>query len=75
LAEETKAPLRKQPGYNPMSYSFDTAKEVMMWFKKQLGEINLPTARLQSTALKQVFKGVMLDVDTRIAWCTKFVYT
>ncbi|KZO95835.1 hypothetical protein CALVIDRAFT_598893 [Calocera viscosa TUFC12733] len=69
------APLRKQPGYNPMSYSFDTAKEIIMWYKKQLGEITLPTARLQSTALKQVFKGVLLDVDNRIAWCSKFVYT
>ncbi|EJU05593.1 hypothetical protein DACRYDRAFT_113668 [Dacryopinax primogenitus] len=69
------APLRKQPGYNPMSYSFDTAKEIIMWYKKQLGEINLPTARLQSTALKQVFKGVMLDADSRMAWCSKFVYT
>ncbi|KZT58942.1 hypothetical protein CALCODRAFT_549965, partial [Calocera cornea HHB12733] len=69
------APLRKQPGYNPMSYSFDTAKEIIMWHKKQLGEISLPTARLQSTALKQVFKGVLLDVDNRIAWCSKFVYT
>ena len=45
------------------------------YLKKQLSEIALPSAPRLGLNIKQTFKGVLGDPDTRERWVSKFVYS
>jgi len=42
--------------------------------KKQLADIVLPSAPRPGLNIKQTFKGVLADVDTRERWISRFSY-
>ncbi|KAG6821036.1 hypothetical protein H0H93_007926 [Arthromyces matolae] len=66
-ANET-AGLRNKPTYNPMQYSTDWANVVTSYMKKQLADIALPSAPRPGLNIKQTFKGVLSDGDSRERW-------
>ncbi|KAG6829453.1 hypothetical protein H0H92_004513 [Tricholoma furcatifolium] len=72
-ANET-AGLRNKPSYNPMQYSVEWANVVTSYMKKQLADIALPSAPRPGLNIKQTFKGVLSDGDTRERWISRFVY-
>ncbi|KAG5638808.1 hypothetical protein H0H81_010037 [Sphagnurus paluster] len=72
-ANET-AGLRNKPNYNPTQYSVDWANVVTSYLKKQLADIALPSAPRPGLNIKQTFKGVLSDGDTRERWISRFVY-
>ncbi|KAG6857783.1 hypothetical protein H0H87_004199 [Tephrocybe sp. NHM501043] len=72
-ANET-AGLRNKPSYNPTQYSVDWANVVTSYMKKQLADIALPSAPRPGLNIKQTFKGVLSDSDTRDRWISRFVY-
>ncbi|KAF9484513.1 hypothetical protein BDN70DRAFT_872547 [Pholiota conissans] len=72
-ANET-AGLRNKPTYVPTQYSIDWANVVTGYMKKQLIEIALPSAPRPGLNIKQTFKGVLADVDTRERWISRFTY-
>ncbi|KAF8972899.1 hypothetical protein BDZ97DRAFT_2053658 [Flammula alnicola] len=72
-ANET-AGLRNKPTYVPMQYSIDWANVVTGYMKKQLVEIALPSAPRPGLNIKQTFKGVLADIDTRERWMSRFTY-
>ncbi|KAI5116750.1 hypothetical protein M0805_001608 [Coniferiporia weirii] len=69
------AGLRNKPNYNPMQYSVDWANVVTGYLKKQLTDIGLPSAPRPGINIRQTFKGVLADPDTRERWVSKFIYT
>ncbi|KAG6920074.1 hypothetical protein DXG01_010142 [Tephrocybe rancida] len=69
-----KAGLRNKPSYNPMQYSVDWANVVTSYMKKQLADIALPSAPRPGLNIKQTFKGVLSDGDSRERWISRFVY-
>ncbi|RDB24995.1 Mediator of RNA polymerase II transcription subunit 12 [Hypsizygus marmoreus] len=72
-ANET-AGLRNKPSYNPVQYSVDWANVVTSYMKKQLADIALPSAPRPGLNIKQTFKGVLADSDTRERWISRFTY-
>lgn len=72
-ANET-AGLRNKPSYNPTQYSVDWATLVTAYIKKQLGEIALPSAPRPGMNIKQTFKGVLSDAESRDKWVSRFTY-
>ncbi|KAJ7497070.1 hypothetical protein FB451DRAFT_214151 [Mycena latifolia] len=72
-ANET-AGLRNKPAYNPTQYSIDWANVVTGYMKKQLADIALPSAPRPGLNIKQTFKGVLADSDTRERWISRFSY-
>ncbi|KAL0956176.1 hypothetical protein HGRIS_002336 [Hohenbuehelia grisea] len=72
-ANET-AGLRNRPSYNPMQYSIDWANIVTSYLKKQLSDIALPSAPRPGMNIKQMFKGVLSESDTRERWVSRFSY-
>ncbi|KAJ7124966.1 hypothetical protein C8R44DRAFT_127826 [Mycena epipterygia] len=72
-ANET-AGLRNKPSYNPTQYSIDWANVVTGYMKKQLADIALPSAPRPGLNIKQTFKGVLADADTREKWISRFSY-
>lgn len=72
-ANET-AGLRNKPSYNPIQYSIDWANVVTSYMKKQLADIALPSAPRPGLNIKQTFKGVLADLDTRERWISRFSY-
>ncbi|CAA7259196.1 unnamed protein product [Cyclocybe aegerita] len=73
-ANETAA-FRNKAGYLPTQYSVDWAGLVTSYMKKQLLEIALPSAPRPGLNIKQTFKGVLADSDTREKWIGRFSYT
>ncbi|KAK7057438.1 Med12 domain-containing protein [Favolaschia claudopus] len=73
-ANET-AGLRNKPSYNPTQYSIDWANVVTGYMKKQLADIALPSAPRPGLNIKQTFKGVLADADTRERWISRFSYS
>ncbi|KAG6866655.1 hypothetical protein C0991_000765 [Blastosporella zonata] len=57
-----------------MQYSVDWANVVTSYMKKQLADIALPSAPRPGLNIKQTFKGVLSDSDTRDRWISRFVY-
>ncbi|PFH52051.1 hypothetical protein AMATHDRAFT_57831 [Amanita thiersii Skay4041] len=72
-ANET-AGLRTKPAYNPTQYSIDWATVVTSYMKKQLSDIALPSAPRPGLNIKQTFKGVLSDPDSRERWISRFGY-
>ncbi|KAG1727617.1 hypothetical protein EDB19DRAFT_1897524 [Suillus lakei] len=72
-ANET-AGLRNKPSYNPTQYSVDWAIVVTSYIKKQLADIALPSAPRPGMNIKQTFKGVLSDVESRDRWVSRFTY-
>lgn len=70
----TKAGLRNKPSYVPTQYSIDWANVVTGYMKKQMSEIALPSAPRPGLNIKQSFKGVLSDADTRERWISRFTY-
>ncbi|KAF8875798.1 hypothetical protein CPB84DRAFT_1853156 [Gymnopilus junonius] len=74
IAFPTKAGLRNKPSYVPTQHSIDWANVVTGHMKKQLLEIALPSAPRPLLNIKQTFKGVLADVDSRERWVSRFAY-
>jgi hypothetical protein len=66
--------LNLKPTYIPTQYSVDWANVVTGYMKKQLVEIALPSAPRLGLNIKQTFKGVLADSDTRDRWMSRFTY-
>lgn len=66
--------MRHKPTYNPTQYSVDWANLVTTYLKKQLAEISLPHAPRLGMNIKQTFKGVLADPESRERWISKFSY-
>ncbi|KAF5322492.1 hypothetical protein D9619_001365 [Psilocybe cf. subviscida] len=72
-ANET-AGLRNKPTYVPTQYSVDWANIMTSYMKKQLQEIALPSAPRLALNIKQTFKGVLGDAESREKWMSRFAY-
>ncbi|KAL1745362.1 hypothetical protein HDZ31DRAFT_36596 [Schizophyllum fasciatum] len=73
-ANET-AGLRNKASYDPTKYSYDWANTVTGYLKKQLSEIVLPSAPRPGLGnIKQTFKGVLLEEESRERWVSRFSY-
>ncbi|KAJ3781694.1 hypothetical protein GGU10DRAFT_98188 [Lentinula aff. detonsa] len=72
-ANET-AGLRNKPSYNPNQYSAEWTNVVTAHLRKQLMDIALPSAPRPGVNIKQTFKGVLSDPDTRSRWISRFSY-
>ncbi|TFK25548.1 hypothetical protein FA15DRAFT_693754 [Coprinopsis marcescibilis] len=73
-ANET-AGLRNRPSYNPTQYSVEWANVVTGYLKKQLYEIALPSAPRPGLNIKQTFKGVLSEHESRERWISRFAYS
>ncbi|KLO13572.1 hypothetical protein SCHPADRAFT_873833 [Schizopora paradoxa] len=69
------AGIRNKPNYNPLQYSIEWANVMNGYIKKQLADIALPITTRLGLNVKQTFKGVLSDPETRDKWVGKFVYT
>lgn len=69
-----QAGLRNRPNYIPTQYSTDWATVVTGYMKKQLADIALPSAPRAGMNIKQTFKGVLADSDSRERWISRFGY-
>ena len=58
-----------------MQYSVEWANIVTGYLKKQLLEIALPMAPRPGLNIRQTFKGVLSDPDSRERWISKFLYS
>lgn len=72
-ANET-AGLRNKPSYNPNQYSVEWTNVVTAHLRKQLIDIALPSAPRPGVNIKQTFKGVLSDPETRLKWISRFSY-
>ena len=70
-----KASVRNKPNYNPMQYSVEWANVMTGYLKKQLQEIILPSMPRPGLNIKQTFKGVLGESDSRDRWVSKFIYS
>ncbi|OBZ68162.1 Mediator of RNA polymerase II transcription subunit 12 [Grifola frondosa] len=68
------AGLRNKPTYNPTQYSTDWANLVTSYIKKQLTDIALPSAPRPALNVKQTFKGVLSEAESRDRWISRFTY-
>ncbi|KAI0356240.1 hypothetical protein OH77DRAFT_1401364 [Trametes cingulata] len=68
------AGLRNKPSYNPTQYSVEWANVMTSYMKKQLADIALPSAPRLVASIKQTFKGVLSDTETRQKWISRFTY-
>ncbi|KAF9219563.1 hypothetical protein BS17DRAFT_760662 [Gyrodon lividus] len=66
--------LRNKPNYNPTQYSIDWTNVVTSYLKKQLADIALPSAPRLGLNIKQSFKGVLSDSESRERWVSRFTY-
>lgn len=57
-----------------MQYSVDWAIVVTTYLKKQLVEIMLPSAPRLGLSIRQTFRGILGDPETRERWVSKFSY-
>ncbi|KAI0045300.1 hypothetical protein FA95DRAFT_1495630 [Auriscalpium vulgare] len=69
------AGLRHKPNYDPTQYSIDWATIVTSHIKKQLGDINLPSAPRPGLNIKSTFKGVLSEFESRERWISRFRYS
>ncbi|KAI0688045.1 hypothetical protein BC835DRAFT_1419486 [Cytidiella melzeri] len=67
--------LRNKPQYNPTQYSVDWANLVTGYLRKQLTDIALPMAPRPGLNVKQTFKGVLAETDSRERWLSRFSYS
>ena len=67
--------MRNKPNYNPLQYSVEWANVMIGYLKKQLSEIALPSAPRPGLNIKQTFKGVLGEPESRERWVSKFVYS
>ncbi|KAK2467842.1 hypothetical protein APHAL10511_000137 [Amanita phalloides] len=65
------AGLRNKPSYNPTQYSIDWANVVTGYMKKQLLDIALPSPPRAGLNIKQIFKGVLTDNESRERWVSR----
>ncbi|KAL4074347.1 hypothetical protein J3A83DRAFT_4509821 [Scleroderma citrinum] len=72
-ANET-AGLRNKPNFNPTQYSVDWTNIMTGYIRKQLGDIALPSAPRPGLNIKQTFKGVLSDSESRERWVLRFRY-
>ncbi|KAL0581804.1 RNA polymerase II mediator complex subunit [Marasmius crinis-equi] len=72
-ANET-AGLRNRPTYDPSQYSIEWTNVVTSHLKKQLQDIALPSPVRAGVNIKQTFKGVLADSETRDKWISRFSY-
>lgn len=72
-ANET-AGLRNKPNFNPTQYSVDWTNVMTGYIRKQLSEIALPSAPRPGLNIKQTFKGVLSDSESRERWVSRFRY-
>ncbi|KAF9268799.1 hypothetical protein L218DRAFT_984144 [Marasmius fiardii PR-910] len=72
-ANET-AGLRNKPTYDPTQYSIEWTNVVTSHLRKQLQDIALPSPVRAGVNIKQTFKGVLADTDTRDKWISRFSY-
>lgn len=66
--------MRNRPNYNPTQYSIEWANVVTGYLKKLLAEVALPSATRLGLNIKQTFKRVLNDPETRDKWVSKFSY-
>ncbi|GJJ06592.1 hypothetical protein Clacol_000785 [Clathrus columnatus] len=66
--------MRNRPNYSPTQYSVEWANVVTGYLKKLLAEVALPSAARLGLNIKQTFKRVLNDPDTRDKWVSKFSY-
>ncbi|EMD32061.1 hypothetical protein CERSUDRAFT_162114 [Gelatoporia subvermispora B] len=69
------AGLRNKPTYIPTQYSIDWANVVTGYLKKQLAEISLPSQPRPGLNIKQTFKGILADPESREKWISRFAYS
>jgi mediator of RNA polymerase II transcription subunit 12 len=69
-----QAGLRNKPNYIPTQYSVDMAVLVTTYMRKQIAEIALPSAPRPGLNIKQTFKGVLADAESRERWLSRFSY-
>ncbi|KAJ3761793.1 hypothetical protein EV360DRAFT_37070 [Lentinula raphanica] len=72
-ANET-AGLRNKPSYNPNQYSVEWTNVVTAHLRKQLMDIALPSAPRPGVNIKQTFRGVLSEPETRSKWISRFSY-
>ncbi|KAG7090909.1 hypothetical protein E1B28_009986 [Marasmius oreades] len=72
-ANET-AGLRDKPAYDPTQYSIEWTNVVTSHLRKQLQDIALPSPVRAAVNIKQTFKGVLADTETRDKWISRFSY-
>ena len=70
----TQAGLRNRPTYNPTQYSVEWANVVTTYLKRQLADIALPIAPRPGLNVKQAFKGVLSEAESRDNWISRFTY-
>ena len=66
--------MRNKPNYNPTQYSIEWANVMTTYLKKQLAEIALPSAPRPGLNIKQTFKGVLSELESREKWISRFTY-
>ncbi|TFY65710.1 hypothetical protein EVG20_g5379 [Dentipellis fragilis] len=66
--------LRNKPGYDPTQYSVEWANVITAYLRKQLGEINLPSAPRPGLNIKSTFRRILSDTKTREQWISRFSY-
>ncbi|OCH91787.1 hypothetical protein OBBRIDRAFT_752537 [Obba rivulosa] len=69
------AGLRNKPSYIPTQYSVDWANVVTGYLKKQLADIALPSQPRPGLNIKQSFRGILTDPDSRERWISRFTYS
>lgn len=72
-ANETQG-MRNRPNFHPAMYSIEWANVVTSYVKKLLAEIALPSAPRAALNIKQTFKSILADGDSRDKWVARFTY-
>ncbi|KIY53080.1 hypothetical protein FISHEDRAFT_69221 [Fistulina hepatica ATCC 64428] len=67
--------LRNKASYNPVQYSTELANLFTGYLKKQLADIALPSAPRAGLNIKQTFKGILSDLESREHWISRFSYS
>ena len=65
---------KQKTNYDPQEYSIEWANAMITYLRKLLVEVSLPSAPRVAT-VKQTFKSVLGDTDTRQRWLAKMTYT
>lgn len=66
-----QAGLRNKSGYDPTNYSREWTNIFTSYLKKQLAPIGPPALRL-GLNIKQTFKNLLADPETRAKWVNRF---
>lgn len=68
-------PRQGKPPPPPMHYSLEWTTASTSWLKKQLAEITLPSAPRPGFNVKQAFRSILSDEQTRDRWVAKWTYS